>query len=224
MNQPALPHAIIALNFTDLSIDESQWDPQSATDKLMADFESVVNRVDKFRELAGHWISLGRPIRSIKDLLHCYYSSVTVVKIPVKGRYGKMMEQVGKLRNEIVSRCKDAHDTKKEARMLSNSDDLQIYLIAAFDHFSRKLDAPFNFVEVAFKNHPIPRNFSGNMLQLAIALKNHPDINLTGKRMFEELGYMFASCIRLDIARQRLLGMRQYQLTRSLVLICYRQP
>ncbi len=206
LNQPALPHAIIAANFTDLSINATFWEIEAATDKLMSDFNTVGQTMDKFQELASYWRGRRRPISNVKDLLLCYYSSISVVKIPVKGRYGKMMEQVGKLRGQIMLKCRDAHTSKKASRMMPNSEDLQKYLVAAFEHFSRDLDKPFNFMDVSLKINPIPRDFSGNMLQLAIALKNHPEIHLDGDQMFEELAHIYASCIRLDIARQRLLG------------------
>lgn len=48
LNQPALPHAIIASNFTDVSIDPHQWNTGAATRKLMTSFEDVIARVEKF--------------------------------------------------------------------------------------------------------------------------------------------------------------------------------
>jgi hypothetical protein len=48
LNQPALPHAIIALNATDNSIDARQWDVQEATQRLMADIEGAISRVPRF--------------------------------------------------------------------------------------------------------------------------------------------------------------------------------
>ena len=52
LNQPALPHAIIALNATDLSVDEDQWDVEYATLKLMSDIKGASERVDKFKQFA----------------------------------------------------------------------------------------------------------------------------------------------------------------------------
>jgi hypothetical protein len=34
-NQPVLPHVIIALNASDLDIDELQWDPDVATESVL---------------------------------------------------------------------------------------------------------------------------------------------------------------------------------------------
>ena len=57
----------------------------------------------------------------MKDLLECYYSSVRVVRIPKKGRYMLIDEQVSKLHQEIGLSCNDSFYAKRRARMLSNS-------------------------------------------------------------------------------------------------------
>ena len=89
--------------------------------------------------------------------------------------------------------------------MLSNSDDLQLYLQLAFDHFSQNLEAPFNFVEVALKINPIPSDSSGNILKLAVAIKDrHPFAKVL--EIFDHLSVMAASCVMLDIHRHRRLG------------------
>lgn len=208
LNQPALPHAIIASNFTDVSIDLLQWDASTATKKLMSGFEDLIDRVERFRDLADSWIRRGKTINTVHDLLHCYYSSVTIVRLPVKGRYMRMHSQVEQLHAAISSSCSKAHEAKRRIRMLANSDDLQVYLRAAFMHFSQKLDVPFNFVEVALNHHPgAPKGFSGNMLQLALIIKNN--LQFDAERIFIEIARMVASCIFLDIARHALLGRRE---------------
>lgn len=89
--------------------------------------------------------------------------------------------------------------------MLSNSEDLQSYLQLAFDHFSQNLDEPFNFVEVALKINPIPSDFSGSIVKVAVTIKDHHPLWDVGET-FETLTTMVASCIMLDIHRQRRLG------------------
>lgn len=206
LNQPALPHVIIALNATDMSIDQNQWDVNEATKKLMSDIKGAVNRVPEFQNLAHFWGIRGKTVNTMQDLLECYYSSITVVRIPTKGRYMLINEQVRKLHQEITTKCTTAYNTKKKVRMLSNSDDLHIYLQSAFEHFSHSLDTPFNFVEVALKNSPIPLDFRGNILKLAIAIRDHPKLFLTGPQIFDDLSEMVASCVMLDLARHRLMG------------------
>jgi hypothetical protein len=208
LNQPALPHVIIALNATDLKIDEKQWNVEDATRILMSDIEGAISRVPRFAEYALLWKQAGRTIRTTKDLLECYYSSVTVVRIPTHGRYMLINEQVGKLHAEIRKCCQAAYWTKKRVRMLSNDEKLQVYLQSAFDHFSQNLNKPFDFVKEAIKNNPIPRDFGGNILKLAIAVKDHNRFidQHDGPKIFRELSHMVASCLMLNSARQDLLG------------------
>lgn len=206
LNQPALPHAIIALNATDMSIDQNQWDVGNATQKLMSDIKDATERISEFQELAHFWTVRGKTVKTMQDLLECYYSSISVVRIPGKGRYMLINEQVEKLHQEITAKCAKAYSTKKKVRMLSNSDDLQFYLQSAFEHFSNSLDTPFNFIEVAMKRNPIPLDFRGNILKLAIAIRDHPHHHLTGPQIFNDLSEMVASCVMLDLTRHRRMG------------------
>lgn len=114
-------------------------------------------------------------------------------------------DQVAKLHNEIVVRCSQSHYKKKKVRMLSDSEDLQLYLQLAFDHFSQNLDDPFNFVKVALKINPIPSDFGGNIIKLAVAIQDRQPSWIVAE-IFEHLSLMVASCIMLDIHRHRRLG------------------
>ncbi|KAL3422514.1 hypothetical protein PVAG01_06670 [Phlyctema vagabunda] len=58
------------------------------------------------------------------------------------------------------------------------------------------------------KNNPIPRDFSGNILKLAIAVRDHSSFGKNGWKIFQELSRLVASCVMLDCARQELLGSR----------------
>ncbi|KAH8667562.1 hypothetical protein BGZ60DRAFT_564753 [Tricladium varicosporioides] len=208
LNQPALPHVIIALNATDLQIDEKQWGVREATAILMSDIEGAISRVPRFGEYAHLWREAGRLITTTKDLLECYYSSVTVVRIPTHGRYMLMNEQISKLHSQIQTCCEASYLTKKRVRMLSNDEKLQVYLQSAFDHFSHNLEVPFDFVKEAVKNNPIPRDFGGNILKLAIAVRDHNSFvnHYDGANIFTKLSHMVASCLMLNSARQSLLG------------------
>ena len=210
LGQPALPHIIIALNATDLSINAEQWEVEEATRKLLFDIENSINKVPALQSHIQKWRAVGRSISTTKELLECYYSSVTVVRIPTKGRYMLINEQVGKLHTEIVTKCNESQYKKRRVRMLSNSDDLQLYLQLAFEHFSQALDTPFNFIEVSLKINPIPSDFSGNILKLAVAMKDHQP-TFTVAAIFDCLSLMVASCIMLDIHRHRRLGQLMFE-------------
>ncbi|KAL8929810.1 MAG: hypothetical protein Q9208_000954 [Pyrenodesmia sp. 3 TL-2023] len=221
LGQPALPHIIIALNATDLAIDASQWDVKEATNKLLSSVETAINTIPALQGHVAWWQKNGRVIRTTKDLLECYYSSVTVVRIPMKGRYMLIDQQVEKLHSEIMIKSNQSHYKKQKVRMLSNSDDLQLYLQLAFDHFAQDLDTPFDFVSVALKINPIPSDFGGNILKLAVLIRNrHPSWQVVN--IFEQLGLMVASCIMLDIYRHRRLGAPSHLLDSYYMSYCER--
>lgn len=90
--------------------------------------------------------------------------------------------------------------------MLLEADELQPYLQYAFDHFSSDLDMPFDFVKASMLNNPIPRDFGGNILKLAINIMDVWHTQLNGMGIFEELSLMVASCIMLDAARHKTKG------------------
>ena len=140
LNQPALPHAIIVLNATDLSVNKDQWDVEHATSKLMSDIAGASERVDEFRRYADIWEFRDRRIDTIKELLECYYSSVTAIRIPTKGRYRLLHQQIRKLHRHITLKCQAALSIKRRVRMLPNNNDLQTYLQSAFNHFSKNLN------------------------------------------------------------------------------------
>jgi hypothetical protein len=54
--------------------------------------------------------------------------------------------------------------------MLLDAEELQSYLQCAFDHFALTLERPFDFVVASFSNSPIPLDFGGNILKLAIKI------------------------------------------------------
>jgi hypothetical protein len=207
LNQFVLPHAIIVLNAIDASIDEKQWDIAEATRTLFADVGRVLNRDGSFDEYKQFWGTRGKKIDSIKDLLESFYSSVTVIRVPARPAYMLIKKQLLELHYQIMKNCRAAYESRMAIRMLSNADDLQAYLQCAFAHFSRQLDAPFNFIEVSLRNNPIPLDFGGNILKLAITMKGRTGEN-TASSIFKRLSSIVASCVLLDISRHRLQGIR----------------
>ncbi|CAN9312297.1 unnamed protein product [Alternaria alternata] len=203
VNQPTLPHAVIALNATETKIDQQEWNPEYATKLLMSNVAGAISRDPQYSELRDYWVGRGRRIRTMKDLLECYYSSITVVRIPGEGRYMMIDDQVKKLHQVITHRCVESFKAKRRSRMLSNSETLNVYLQCAFDHFSQDLHTPFNFMDISFKINPIPQDFGGNILKLAVAMKGQFE---DPRKIFKELSHMVASCILLDSVRQDLKG------------------
>ncbi|KAI0179862.1 FabD/lysophospholipase-like protein [Hypoxylon sp. FL1284] len=207
LNQPVLPHAIIVFNATDVGVDEKEWDVAKATQMLMSDIHDAVFREPALQEHA--WRRRGKNIKNTKDLLECYYASISVIRIPYKGSYMLMHDQVGKLSDLISERCKASYLRKKLVRMVANTEKLQFYLQAAYDHFTKDLNTPFDFVKETLRHSPVSRNFEGNLLNLALAIKDkskNPLLTVDAEQIFRAMGPMIASCVMLDAVRQNLPG------------------
>lgn len=79
--------------------------------------------------------------------------------------------------------------------------EMQSYLQHAFDHFSHTLDEAFDFVRASLSNSPIPLDFGGNILRLALNVmeyKSQSKQRVEARELFRELGRMVASCIMLE--------------------------
>ncbi|KAM0713999.1 hypothetical protein Q7P37_010963 [Cladosporium fusiforme] len=205
-NQPVLPHAIIAFNASEYDIPEDLWDVDHATGALMESLSRTVYQNAIFKKYAQFWRERDRQIESVQELVLSYYSSLRVVRIPTTGRPMLIREQVEKLSSMIRLASKEARNLKLESRMLLDADELQPYLQNAFDHFADKLDTPFDFVQASFTNSPIPQNFGGNILKLALQVMERWEDVAKANTIFEELSYLVASSILLDATKQKILG------------------
>jgi hypothetical protein len=132
---------------------QQEWDIDYATKSLLQSVRPSLQKKTYFRNLAQSWASKGRRIDSIDDLIRCYYSSFSVVRIPAGGRYALLDKQIVALGHAITACCDDAFNAKRRANMLSNSDELSMFLHSAFDHFTRDLQTPFNFIEISRRNN-----------------------------------------------------------------------
>ena len=191
-----------------MGINPIGWDPEHATAQLLATVNAAlddIRGIPEIKELASKWEDRGTQIRSVLGLIKKYYASFSVVQIPIKGRYTLMDRQVQTLHQMIQNTCAESYRSKRRARFLSNADDLNIYLQAGFDHFTKNLDEPFNFVEVSLRNNPVPENLGDHIVQLATAVQaNFSDrATTTGDWIFDQLSDMVASCILLDCAQNR---------------------
>ena len=206
-NQPVLPHAVIALNASELSIDPTQWDVRLATKWLMNSVKGSITKNVKFKKHAQIWRNRGKQIDTVEDLLLSYYSSIRVVRVPTIGRPKLIKDQMEKLYQEISMSLEASKKSKRDLRMLLDADELQPYLQFAFDHFSSNLDRAFDFVQASFIYNPIPSDFAGNILKLAVNMMDIWQHKLDGEGIFRELSYMVASCIMLDSARNKTRGL-----------------
>ena len=100
-----LPHALIAVNAADPRVDQQEWNPEFATNMFMSSVESAVRQDPYFREVRDYWVARGRHIHTMRDLLQCYYSTVTVVRVPDQRRPMLLDGQIKKLYQILRQRC-----------------------------------------------------------------------------------------------------------------------
>ncbi|KAI8626808.1 hypothetical protein F5Y19DRAFT_466119 [Xylariaceae sp. FL1651] len=204
INQPNLPHLIIVLNASEVNIGDDQWDPEQATRSLLDDYKDSVRLVPALQSVVASLGIQGNTIHTTKQLLEYYYSSVTVIRIPTKGRYMQIDEQVGRLQQIINNKCAESYAHKKSIRMSLNAERLPRYVMAAYDHFLLRLDEPFNFVEVARRYTPMPRDFGGHILNLILSIYKTGTMK-TGI-LFKKLCQPLASCVILAATRDKTQG------------------
>jgi hypothetical protein len=70
------------------------WDFGTATNNLLEIYTEVFQ---KSQELVNRWAKKGKQMRTVSDLLKCYYSSTSVIRMPHKGRYGLLQTQILRL-------------------------------------------------------------------------------------------------------------------------------
>lgn len=125
-----------------------------------------------------------------------------------------MQLQVEKLYNGTLTACIAARCARNRLRMLLDVEDQQAYLQEAFNHYASTLDSPFDFVKASFRNSPIPPDFGGNILKLALnvmdILQARRDNVIDPRRIFSEIAYMVASCIMLENARHKTKGITPF--------------
>ncbi|KAK8118120.1 uncharacterized protein PG998_006401 [Apiospora kogelbergensis] len=180
VNQPTLPHAVIVINATD-KVNEKEWDVDEGTRMFLNDVKDAIDEDPRLNKYAN-----------------CPGSDIP--------RYMLIDTQISNLFGVIQARCKASLMAKKQSHMLADAETLQRYLQAAYGHFTQNLHKPFDFVEEALKHSPISRDFGGNILKLALSIKEGCSRTQGSTRLvFDQLADMIAHCIFLDSVRQGLM-------------------
>jgi hypothetical protein len=163
-----------------MSDSTEDWSSEYATERLLAANRGCIdsNKGNPvISDLARGWRQRGKRINTISDLIHCYYSSFKVMRIPHRmgGKYQLLHDQVHGLHGLIKASCQLSFNTKRQANMLAKSFEMDTLFQSAFDHFAQTLVMPFNFIAVSIRNNPLPKNFGDHILQLAIVVQAHDD-------------------------------------------------
>ncbi|KAF2399012.1 hypothetical protein EJ06DRAFT_479226 [Trichodelitschia bisporula] len=230
VNQPTLPHVILALNAVAPSRKnpDDEWDTNKTRDELLALVNDLPTRhAQKLMADLNVSCTAGAPEagtteprdQTIQDLILRYYSSFTVVRLPAAtdGRYSRLNTQLGKLRQKIQDGCEESNKAKQKAHMLLEAQTFNVYLRSALDHFTQKLNEPFNFVRVSLRLNPIPQNFANHVVRLALCICDARD-RAKDEDIYNTFTELVASCVVLDVVRVRKQGwatdseiFRQYQ-------------
>jgi hypothetical protein len=203
------------LNAIEINIAPELWDVEVATSGLLDSLAQTVQHNTCFRKFAQFWKDRNRHVETLKDLILCYYSSIQIVRIPAPGRPKLIQDQIEKLYGSISRGCGTVRKLKQSLRLLLDATELQSYLQYAFDHFAQTLDEAFDFVQASFVNSPIPTDFGGNILRLAIRMMDHQGADADAQAIFQGLSSMVASCIMLDSVRHEIRGWFFYNYDRQ---------
>jgi len=223
VNQPILPYAIIVVNafepdvcgfsrclnpiaqvLTRCQKNGGDWYNEGFTDKLLEN----MNRLNDNPQLSGFvekWKALEREIKTLKDLIFCYYSGLKIICVPHNridpGPF--LIEQYKALYQDIGFAADAAKKLRQQRGLLWDWHQLDIYLGYAFDHFSRDPVRPFNFLNAGFNHSPVRSTFHTHILAAANRIKDRNCENVS-VNIFEELVPLIASSILLDICRKKL--------------------
>ncbi|KAK0798267.1 hypothetical protein LTR75_009566 [Friedmanniomyces endolithicus] len=210
--QPSLPSAIVALNGSDHIATEGSWDVDTTTSQCLNTLSRAFQTNVQFRRDAQTRRNRGQRIESLQDLLLCYYSSFRVVHIPVSTRPALVKAQITRLYRTAMGACRAANERKVQLRLKMNAEEMQSYIHMAFDHFTRDLDTPFDFVKTSLRGRPVSQDFRASIVELASLVMTRQKPLGTPNSIFAQLSYLIASSISLDIARNRIDGGNKQQL------------
>ena len=208
-----LPFAIIIINAVDSQTDRNLYDVGNATQKLLDGLSQAIHQNPEFRNWASFWReNFEQDIDTTKELLLRYYTDVRVVFVPEKGQPALVYQQYQALRNEIQSAVSRSQSRRLNARLLLNSEQLNPYLQFAFEHFSRTLETPFDFVRTssAFEE------FNSNSSPVLCLVKAYTATFQAGSGcldIFVSISPLVGSAIMLDMARRELPGSHPYSPT-----------
>jgi hypothetical protein len=161
------------------------------------------NRKGQLPTLAERWRKNGREIKTLKDLLLCYYSDFSVVCIPDSNYPPTLIrEQYVKLYNVIEEASKNSEKKRQSVGLSMTSEELDRYFEIGLEHFSQNPETAFNFLSSALKYNPINPTFKDHVLNLFVYMtKNFP--KWSEPEILQQTERLVASCVFLDISRKR---------------------
>lgn len=87
-NQPVLPCAVIALNATEINVEDDSWDVKLSTRRLLDSLADTVKHNTTFRSYVQFWQMRNKKIETLEQLVLCYFSSIEVCGYFLDARLG----------------------------------------------------------------------------------------------------------------------------------------
>jgi hypothetical protein len=133
------------------------------------------------------------------------YTDVKIVFVPDKGHPKLVWKQYQRLYDEIRTAVLRSEKRRRNARLLLSSDQFNPYLQFAFEHFSRTLDAPFDFVRVSSALNQIQPQVNPVLCLIKDYRATWPKCDILD--LFIQVAPLVASAIMLDVVRRQLKGL-----------------
>ena len=203
-NQPMLPFAIIVINAVDNRIPEKYLDPAYATQRIFDDLRDTIRKNPAFVQRASSWRENNRHIDTTKDLLLAYYTDVKIVLVPEKGRPALVWKQYKILYDEIQFAVQRSQSRRQSARLLLSSDQFNPYLQFAFEHFSKTLDVPFDFVRASSTFNETQTEVNHVLCLIKDYRAHFPKCESLD--IFINVAPLVASSVMIDVVRSQLRG------------------
>jgi hypothetical protein len=183
----------------------SPWWNNDITEVQLRKYSKCIENDPSLSKLVKYWgKERNKPIKTLHELILCYYSGIKIICIPhmtSPSAAPLLLAQYQKLRAEISEAVVQTKKMRIEAELLMNSEELNIYLGDAFNHFSTDATQPFNFLSAAVAHNPVRTTFKTHIINTALRLMETNSFD-AGWKVFVELAPLIASTILLDVCRK----------------------
>ncbi|KAK4445124.1 hypothetical protein QBC34DRAFT_441867 [Podospora aff. communis PSN243] len=212
LNQAIKPHLIIVINAVGIELEETGWDVGSATKTHMKNLDKArIDNDENLKPMADRVAAAGGGhIDSVGGLMKHYYSSVTVLRLPQTPYYGRMEMQVCELYNTIHANAAHSYSTRSELGVAVPGDRMERLFSAAFSHFSRTIDEPFDLLAEAWRMIPALEGIASCILQFILTFRRTSSSQqysaFDSVKLLNALASVISSIVLLDAERKNVLG------------------
>ncbi|KAH8880770.1 hypothetical protein GQ53DRAFT_848627 [Thozetella sp. PMI_491] len=165
VNRSSLPSLVVVINQCDPARIK-KWGSDETTTQILEENKYLMNESETIRNRMNELSNLNLPHGSIKAILENSYAAVQFLRLPTAHNVSRLRSQFQELHAIIDSLAKTVQNNKKESNMLLSTEQLHHLYQLTFDHFSKSMTSPFDFMEAFFTVHHSPAELSGNFFEL----------------------------------------------------------